>query len=149
MIKNLHYFHWSQGVLIVIQVLFQRVETFMSGTHHMPYTVVSPMAKYFYRSGLKLWRKQSHPSSSILLLTQSLIHSVTQWIFLEGRKQLFGRRCTVAGTNTGQPSLPQDSSQFSLWEPEVAYSVSSSHLFCFPLLEFLFWKVSQYFVPLL
>ena len=148
MIKNLHYFHWSQEVLVVIQVLFQKVETFMSGTHHMPYTVVSPMAKYFYRSGLKLWRKKSHPSSSIHLLTQSLIHSVTQWIFLEGRKQLFGR-CPVVGTNTGQASLPQDLPQFSLWELEVAYSVSSSHLFCFPLLEFLFWKVSQYFVPLL
>lgn len=131
MIKNLHCFHWSQEVLVVIQVLFQSVETFMSGTYHMPYTVVSTMAKYFYRSGLKIWRQKSHPSSSIHLLTHLLIHSVTQWIFLEGKKQLFGRRCTVAGVIHGSPHFHKiyPSSLCGSWRLPTVYTLVTYFVF--------------------
>lgn len=119
--------------MVVTQVIFQRYEIFTSGTNHMLHIVVITVVRYFYRWGLKFWRKISHPSSSTYLLTQSLMHSLTQQIFLEGRKQLFGKRCMVA--STWQPSLLPGLYQSSLWE-QIAQCVHPSP---FLILFFFAW----------
>lgn len=91
----------------------------------------------FYSSGLKIWRKKSHPRSSIHLFSQSLIHSLMQRVsmFLKGRKQLCGKRRRVAGT--WRPSLPKFIPVLSVGSDCLV--CIPYPLFCCPLLEFLSW----------